>query len=176
VALFVVVVFLYLGLWLKASLAPARPGKVIFVHVVLVCLASLIAFAIDEGTYVWVLEEAYPVGVHQSYTEPNPITPIMEVRVVITFFVILFLTRKLRFDLIVLGRIYPPIPPFRRSSRFSSSHSFSSSFRPCHSPWLRPVPSSQSGPHLASPIRPTRLIWRRLCSVGTRLFQELSVG
>lgn len=79
------------------------------------------------------LEETNLVATYQSYTAPNPVTPFTEAGAVATFIIIALLTRRqgikvallsafvgaasapmifeLPFDLIVLNRIYPPIPP-----------------------------------------------------------------
>jgi hypothetical protein len=126
-------VFAYLGLKLRAPVAPKRPGKATTILIVLIWIISLVAFFVDSITYGWVLKQANLVVIYQSYTAPNPITPITELGAVATFIIILFLTRKhgfklallsafvgaisapmifeLPFDLIVLNRIYPPIPP-----------------------------------------------------------------
>jgi len=133
VLLVVAVVFAYLGLRLKAPGAPARPGKATSLLLVLIWLVSLLAFVIDSVAYGWVLKEANLAATYKSYTAPNPVTPITEAGAAIAFVVILVLTRKhgfkiailsafvgalvapmifeLPFDLIVLTRIYPPIPP-----------------------------------------------------------------
>jgi len=126
-------VFAYLGVRLKAPIAPARPGRVATVFLVLIWVVSLLAFLIDSITYALALVQANLVATYQSYTAPNPITPVTEVGAAATFIIILLLTRKhgikvallsafvgavaapmifeLPFDLIVLNRIYPPIPP-----------------------------------------------------------------
>jgi hypothetical protein len=125
--------FAYLGVRLRSSIRPARPGKVISVFMVLIWVVSLVAFFVDSITYGFVLEQANLVAVYQSYTAPNPVTPVTEACGAATFVIILLLTRRhgfkvallsalvgaasapmifeLPFDLIVLNRIYPPIPP-----------------------------------------------------------------
>jgi hypothetical protein len=100
---------------------------------VLIWVVSLVAFFVDSITYGVVLKQANLVGVYQSYTAPNPVSHVTEVSAAATFVIIVLLTRKhgfkvallsafvgaasapmifeLPFDLIVLNRIYPPIPP-----------------------------------------------------------------
>ena len=126
-------VFAYLGVRLRSSIAPARPGRATTVFMVLIWIISLVAFFVDSITYGFVLEEANLIAVYRSYTAPNPVSPVTEVCALATFVIILLLTRRhgfklalvsafvgaasapmifeLPFDLIVLNRIYPPIPP-----------------------------------------------------------------
>jgi hypothetical protein len=125
--------FAYLGMRLRSSIAPARPGKATIVFIVLIWVVSLAAFFVDSITYGFVLKEANLVSIYRSYTASNPVTPLTEVSAAATFIIILLLTRRhglkiallsafvgaasapmifeLPFDLIVLNRIYPPIPP-----------------------------------------------------------------
>ena len=125
--------FASLGVRLRSSIAPSRPGRVVSVLLILIWVVSLLAFVVDAVTYGFVLEKANLVAVYQSYTAPNPVTPITEASAVATVIIILLLTKKhglksallsafvgaaaapmifeLPFDLIVLTRIYPPIPP-----------------------------------------------------------------
>jgi hypothetical protein len=125
--------FGYLGVRLRSSIKPARPGRTISVFMVLIWVVSLVAFFVDSITYGFLLEKANLVAVYQSYTAPNPVSPITEASAAVTFVIILLLTRRhgfkvallsafvgavsapmifeLPFDLIVLNRIYPPIPP-----------------------------------------------------------------
>lgn len=125
--------FAYLGVRLRSSIAPARPGRAISVFMVLIWVVSLVAFFVDSITYGFVLEEANLVSLYRSYTAPNPVTPVTEACAAATFVIIVLLTRRhgfkvmllsafvgaasapmifeLPFDLIVLNRIYPPIPP-----------------------------------------------------------------
>lgn len=125
--------FACLGVRLRSSMAPARPGRAVSVFLILIWVVSLVAFLVDAVTYGFVLQWANLVAVYQSYTAPNPVTPITEACAVATFIIILLLTRRhglkvallssfvgaasgpmifeLPFDLIVLNRIYPPIPP-----------------------------------------------------------------
>jgi hypothetical protein len=125
--------FAYLGVRLRAPIAPARPGKATVVFIVLIWVISLVAFVVDSITYGLVLERANLVATYRSYTAPNPVTHLTEACAVATFVIIVLLTRRhgfkvallsafvgaasapmifeLPFDLIVLNRIYPPIPP-----------------------------------------------------------------
>jgi hypothetical protein len=125
--------FAYLGMRLRSPIAPAKPGRTISVFMVLIWVVSLLAFFVDSISYGFVLEKANLVAVYQSYTAPNPVSRVTEISAVAAFVIILFLTRRhgfklallsafvgaisapmifeLPFDLIVLNRIYPPIPP-----------------------------------------------------------------
>ena len=131
--LVIAALFVYLGLKLRSSLAPTRPGRTISALLILIWVISLVAFFVDAISYGLALSNAHLVGVYESYTAPNPVTPITEASAVAAFVVILLLTRRhglktallsalvgamtgpmifeLPFDLIVLNRIYPPIPP-----------------------------------------------------------------
>jgi hypothetical protein len=133
VLLAVAATFAYFGLRLRAPLTPTRPGRAVVVLLVLIWVVALLAFLVDSVTYGWVLQESNLVAVYKSYTAPNPVSPITEVSAVATFVIIAFMTRKhglkiallsafvgatsaamifeLPFDLIVLNRIYPAIPP-----------------------------------------------------------------
>jgi hypothetical protein len=125
--------FAYLGARLRSPIAPARPGKATTFFLVLIWVVSLLAFVVDSITYGFVLKQANLVATYQSYTAPNPVTPVTEACAAATFVIIILLTRRhglkvallsafvgaasapmifeLPFDLIVLNRIYPPIPP-----------------------------------------------------------------
>jgi hypothetical protein len=125
--------FAYLGVRLRSPMAPARPGREISVFMVLIWFVALVAFFVDSITYGFVLQAANLVAVYQSYTAPNPISRVTMASAAATFVIITLLTRRngfkvallsafvgaasapmifeLPFDLIVLNRIYPPIPP-----------------------------------------------------------------
>ena len=131
--LVIAAVFAYLGIRLRSSIKPARPTRASIVVLVSVWGLSLLAFLVDAVTYGFMLEKANLVAVYQSHTAPDPITPVTYISAAATFVIILLLTRKhgfrvallsafvgtaaaplifeLPFDLIVLNRIYPPIPP-----------------------------------------------------------------
>jgi len=123
----------YLGLRQRSSIGPARPGRATIIFLVLIWFVALLAFFVDAITYGFVLEKTNLVATYRSYTAPNPVGPVTETCAVATFVIILLLTRRhglkvallsafvgaaagpmifeLPFDLIVLNRIYPPIPP-----------------------------------------------------------------
>jgi hypothetical protein len=125
--------FAYFGVRLRSAIAPARPGREISIFMVLIWVVSMVAFFVDSITYGFVLLQANLVAVYQSYTAPNPVSHVTEACAAATFVIILLLTRRhgfkvallsafvgaasapmifeLPFDLIVLNRIYPPIPP-----------------------------------------------------------------
>jgi hypothetical protein len=125
--------FAYLGVRLKKPIAATRPGKATSLLLILIWVVSLLAFLIDSISYGFILEKTNLVATYEAYTAPNPISPITEVCAIAAFVIIILLTRKhgikvallsgfvgaaaapmifeLPFDLIVLNRIYPPIPP-----------------------------------------------------------------
>jgi len=131
--LLIAAAFAFLGVRVRSSLAPTRPGRAVSALLILIWVLSLLAFFVDTISYGFVLYKANLVAVYESYTAPNPVTPITEASAVAAFIVILLLTRRhgmkvaflsalvgamtgpmifeLPFDLIVLNRIYPPIPP-----------------------------------------------------------------
>jgi hypothetical protein len=102
-------------------------------HFESIWILSLLAFLVDSVTYGFVLQKTNLVAVYQSYTAPDPVSAVTDASAVATFVIILLLTRRhgfkaallsafvgaasgpmifeLPFDLIVLNRIYPPIPP-----------------------------------------------------------------
>lgn len=126
-------VFAFLGVRLRRPVAAARPGRAVTVFILLIWVVSLLAFVIDSASYGLALKQAGLASVYQSYTAPNPISPLTEGSAAVTFVIIAVLTRshglkvsllsafvgaaaapmifELPFDLIVLNRIYPPIPP-----------------------------------------------------------------
>ena len=126
-------VFAFLGARLKRPIAPARPGRTVTVFLILIWVVSIVAFFVNSITYVFVLEKANLVATYESYTAPNPVSPVTDASALVAFLIIALLTRKrgvkvallsafvgavsapmifeLPFDLVVLNRIYPPIPP-----------------------------------------------------------------
>jgi hypothetical protein len=128
VLLVAAIVLAYLGSRLHRRITLKRPGKFIGSSIVLVWLVSGFSFLISALTYWRAL--VAQVG---NFTQPNnPISPITALSGLITFIVIILLTRKngfkqafvsaivgtiaapmifeLPFDLIVFGRTYPPNP------------------------------------------------------------------
>ena len=136
VLLAIAVVLAYLGTRLHRRLGVESPGKFIGSAIVLMWLLSGFSFLVAAVTYVDELRKQ--VG---PFTVPkNPITPITASSALITFIVIIFLTRRdgfklalvsaavgtiaapmifeLPFDLIVFGRTYPPNPAIQYSLLF----------------------------------------------------------
>ena len=133
VLLFVGLVCTYFGTRLKRAVGTSRPGRTAIFFMITIWVLSLLTFLIASITYGFVLLETNLVATYRSYTAPNPVSPITDVSAVVSFIVIAYLTRRhgwkvallsafvgaaagpmifeLPFDLIVLNRIYPPIPP-----------------------------------------------------------------
>lgn len=128
VLLIVTGVLIYLAMRLSHPIAVKRPGKFIGVSLVVIWLLSVIMFLVAVTVYVLALYQQ--VG---HITGPaNPITPVTMLSGVVTFLVIIYLTRnsglwiaigsaivgtiaapmifELPFDLIVMWRTYPPSP------------------------------------------------------------------
>ena len=126
--LVIAITFAYLGTRLHRRLAVEAPGKFVGAAILLIWLLSGFSFLTAALTYVQAL--TVQVG---KFTQPqNPINPITTLSGLITFVVIIFLSRKngiksalisalvgtiaapmifeLPFDLIVFGRTYPPSP------------------------------------------------------------------
>ncbi|MGA2972981.1 MAG: hypothetical protein ABSE39_10255 [Candidatus Bathyarchaeia archaeon] len=123
------VIFVYLGMRLKRSVGVKRPGKAVSVFMILMWALSLATFLIAVVTYGLQLYQEHML----SATPTNPITPITELCGLVTFIIIAYLARshglkvalgsafvgtaaapmifELPFDLIVMSRTYPPIPP-----------------------------------------------------------------
>lgn len=116
----------YLGTRLHHSVGVNRPGKTVSIFLVVMWCLSLATFAIAVGTYVRALFQQYG-----AFTPPpSPITPVTVLSGLVSFIVISYLTRhhglkialgsalvgtiaapfifELPFDLIVMGRLYPP--------------------------------------------------------------------
>lgn len=126
-------VFAFLGFRLKTSIAPTRPGRTAGFFIIVIWIVSILGFFVDSISYGFILEKTNLGATYESYTMPNPVSHITEAAAIATFVIIAFLTRKhgvkvallsafvgaasaamifeLPFDLIVLNRIYPPIPP-----------------------------------------------------------------
>ena len=124
------VLFTYLGTRLIGAVGIKRPGKTVSVFMITIWGLSLATFEIAYATYAVQLYQQNMIE-----TPPvNPISPITEFCGVATFIIIAYLARshglkvalgsafvgtaaapmifELPFDLIVMGRTYPPIPPF----------------------------------------------------------------
>jgi hypothetical protein len=120
-------VLVYLGIRLHRAVGVARPGKVVGGLLVVIWVLSLSSFAIAVSTYIRALMQQGPLR-----TPADPITPITDLSGLVTFIVIVYLSRRhglkaglgsaivgtaaapmifeLPFDLIVMGRTYPPTP------------------------------------------------------------------
>ena len=123
----------YLGSRLRRPISPGRPGRAAGFFLIAIWVVSLLAFVIDSVSYGYILKASNLVAVYQSYTAPNPVSPVTDAAAAAAFVIIVLLNRKygigaallgglvgaasgamifeLPFDLIVLNRIYPPIPP-----------------------------------------------------------------
>jgi hypothetical protein len=122
-------VFAFFGFKIKNSLRVKRPGKALAGVLVIVWILSILTFLVNIGVYSILLQQAKFNG-----TVPNnPITKFTLLFALISFLIIFFINRKtggkiaflsavlaamagpmvfeLPFDLIVMGRTYPPIPP-----------------------------------------------------------------
>ena len=128
VLLIVTGVLMYLAVRFHHPIAVKRPGKVLGVAIVVMWVLSVTTFVVAVITYVLALYQQ--VG---HFTGPaNPITPVTMISGVVAFVVIAYLARRsgfwvavgsamvgtiaapmifeLPFDLIVMGRTYPPAP------------------------------------------------------------------
>ena len=122
-------VFTLFGFKLKKSLRVKMPGKAIAGVLVAVWILSILTFFVNVGVYSLLLDQAKLTGTIPN----NPITKFTLSFAFLSFLIILFINRKkgkkvaflsavlaamagpmifeLPFDLIVMGRTYPPIPP-----------------------------------------------------------------
>jgi hypothetical protein len=122
-------VFTLFGLKLESSLRVKMPGKAIAGVLVAVWILSILTFFVNVGVYSILLQQAKFTGTIPN----NPITKFTLSFAFLSFLMIFFINRKkggkvafwsaavaamagpmifeLPFDLIVMGRTYPPIPP-----------------------------------------------------------------
>ena len=123
------VLLTYLGTRLIGAVGIKRPGKTVSAFMITIWSLSLATFLIAVVTYSIQLYEQ-----HMLASPPtNPISPITDLCALGTFIIIVYLARnhglkvalgsafvgtaaapmifELPFDLIVMGRTYPPIPP-----------------------------------------------------------------
>lgn len=130
VALLAVGVLLtYLGTRLIGAVGIKRPGKTVSAFMITIWSLSLATFLIAYVTYGIQLYEQHMLAAPPT----NPISPITDICGLGTFIIIVYLARnhglkvalgsafvgtaaapmifELPFDLIVMGRTYPPIPP-----------------------------------------------------------------
>ena len=122
------VLLTYLGTKLIGTVKIKRPGKTVGVFMILIWVLSLATLLIAISTYVTELYQQ-----HGAVALPtNPISPTTDLSGLATFIIIAYLTRgygakvalgsafvgtaaapmifELPFDLIVMGRTYPPLP------------------------------------------------------------------
>lgn len=129
----VAAVFAFLGTRLRIPLGAKIPGKPVILALVAIWLLSILTLTINTIAYAVQLVNDKLVATYRANTLPNPITPITDAGAVVTFVIILLLLRKngwkaalvgafvgtavapmifeLPFDLVVLNRIIPPLPP-----------------------------------------------------------------
>ncbi|MDR3573380.1 MAG: hypothetical protein P4L50_05955 [Anaerolineaceae bacterium] len=131
IVLFVIAGFLaYFGIRLRHPLEAKRPGKANTVFIIVIWLLSIITLLFCVAAYGLQLSEQNLL----STPPDNPISPITFISVVITFLLITLFTWErggriailsgaaaamaapmifeLPYDLIVMSRTYPPIPPY----------------------------------------------------------------
>ena len=129
VLLTVALILTYAGMKLKRTRRVKTPGKSVSVFLILIWVLSLFTFLVAVLVYGRQLYQENLLG-----TSPvNAVTPITDISAVVTFLIILYATRshglrvalmsafvgtaaapmifELPFDLIIMGRTYPPIPP-----------------------------------------------------------------
>lgn len=120
---------MYLGTRLIGAVGIKRPGRTVSVFMIIIWGLSLATFLIAVRTYGLQLYQLHMVEALPS----NPISPITALSGIATYIIISYVTRshglnvalgsafvgtaaapmifELPFDLIVMGRTYPPIPP-----------------------------------------------------------------
>jgi len=123
------VLLTYLGTRLIGAVGIKRPGKTVSAFMITIWSLSLATFLIAYVTYGIQLYEQHMLAAPPT----NPISPITDLCALGTFIIIVYLARnhglkvalgsafvgtaaapmifELPFDLIVMGRTYPPIPP-----------------------------------------------------------------
>ncbi len=129
VLLVIAAIFTFLGLKLRNSLQVKMPGKAVGGVLVVVWFLSLLTWLVNIGVYVILLQQAKFTGTIPD----NPITKFTLSFAFLSFFLIFQINVEkgakvafgsailaamagpmvfeLPFDLIVMGRTYPPIPP-----------------------------------------------------------------
>ena len=129
VLLVIVGVFTLFGSKLENSLRVKMPGKALVGVLVSVWILSILTFLVNVGVYVILLNQANFTGTIPN----NPITKFTLSFAFLSFLMIFFINKtkggkvafwssavaamagpmifELPFDLIVMGRTYPPIPP-----------------------------------------------------------------
>jgi len=129
ILLAIVVLLIYLGARLRGAVGIKRPGRFVSVFMIMIWALSLVTFLVAVLTYGLQLYQEHLL----QATPTNPISPVTEVCGLGAFIIIAFLNRshglkvalgsafvgtaaapmifERPFDLIVMGRTYPPIPP-----------------------------------------------------------------
>ncbi|HYW01848.1 MAG TPA: hypothetical protein VE862_10270 [Candidatus Acidoferrum sp.] len=124
------VIFAYLGIRLKHPVAVKRPGKTVSVFIVLIWCLSLVTFFVALFTYAVQLSQMHMIEASPT----NPISNVTIFSAIAAFAIITCATRKnglksalgsalvgtmagpmifeLPFDLIVMSRTFPAIPPY----------------------------------------------------------------
>jgi hypothetical protein len=128
ILLVIAVVFAFLGIRLLRPIEPKRPGKYVGASLALIWILAWFSFFTAAITYYQALIQQ--IG---PYTPPqNPISPVTAISALATLLIVAYLTRRggwitalgsailatlaapmifeLPFDLIVMGRTYPPTP------------------------------------------------------------------
>jgi hypothetical protein len=122
----------YLAIRLRSPLEARRPGRGLASLLIVIWLLSIVTFLVCLGAYDEQWVHVYPETVG-STAPTDPITPVTDTAVALTFVVAFMLGRprgarvafvsaiigalaaplifELPFDLVVMGRTYPPIPP-----------------------------------------------------------------
>jgi hypothetical protein len=125
----VALILTYVGMKLKAARGIKTPGKAVSFFLLLIWILSLVTFLVAVLAYGTQLYQENLLG----NAPVNAVTPVTELSAVVAFIVILYVSRghglkvallsafvgttaapmifELPFDLIVMGRTYPPIPP-----------------------------------------------------------------
>ncbi len=122
-------VFTLLGFKLKKSLRVKQPGRAVAGMMIVVWILSILTWFVNIGVYSLLMQQAKLTGTIPA----NPITKFTLSFAFLSFLIIFFINRKtgkkiafssavlaamagpmvfeLPFDLMVMGRTYPPIPP-----------------------------------------------------------------
>jgi len=119
----------YAGIRLRRPVRPARPGRAAVTFMLLAWVLAIATFLVCVAVYVLQYRHEFP-GTHGAPT--NHITPVTFLAAALTFFIVLIASQdgawtrltsaaiaamaapmlfELPFDLIVMARTYPPIPP-----------------------------------------------------------------
>jgi hypothetical protein len=129
----ITVVFAILGARLHRAIGVTRPGKAVAFFLCVLWGLSLVMYSNAVGVYIRAFAQQIASGQIEKITgASNPITPVTLTGVLVTFIVILVLSRRhgwkvalgsaiigalaapwifeLPFDLIIVGKVYTPLP------------------------------------------------------------------